>query len=283
MNLHSFTRHKSSFASAVIASAITYGGLFVPGADAAMYSAYASTPALTSVAPAANGGIWVQGLDGGTTALGDAPVFDSVAASGTIVGRPQGDGYWIVTPDGTISARGAAPDLCGGSFQACGKPAHSVDIVDAASTPDGRGIVAVGRDGEVWTAGFATNYGDARKGLGDELATGIAMTPDGGYYIVGSKGGVFAIGPGTPFHGSLGGKNKRQITGIAVCTTKDADGNAHADGYWLVDETGGISAFNAPFHGSSGGNGHDVTGIAATLDGQHYMWVDAKGNVTRPA
>ena len=80
---------------------------------------------LTSIAPAPSGGFWFQrdgrrtGVASGTYAVDGAPEFASVALPGTIVGIPGRIGYWVMTQDGQIYARGDAPELCNGELSNC--------------------------------------------------------------------------------------------------------------------------------------------------------------------
>lgn len=245
-----------------------------------------SDQVLTSIAAAPGGGYWTQ------TDRMD-PVFEGVSRTeahdgavdlgtsdtrGSIVSRSQG-GYWIVGFNGEIVAKGAAPELCGGDLSTCSgfkKDMETKQIVAAAATPSGKGLYAVGRDGAVWTAGDAISHGDV---IGDgAVPTGIATTPEGGYYIVMHDGGVHARN--ATFYGSTGGTppGGHEVTGIAV--SRDAAGRT--DGYWLVATDGGVHPFgSAPFLGSTGGDngGSRVLGIAATHDGEHYAWVHHSGRV----
>jgi hypothetical protein len=260
---------------------------------------------LTSIAAApgeywfsAHGGFWVQvdsffgKYPGGTFANEGAPTFENVPVRGTIASIPGRKGYWVVTEDGTIHARGDAPQLCDGLLSACsGYPklplAYHV-IVAAAATPSGLGLWAVDRMGGVWTAGDAQSYGNATGEIG-AVPTGIAATPSGkGYYIVKNDGGVFAFGDAV-FHGSTGGNPPagRKITGMAL----SFDDWGKVNGYWLVGEDGGIHTFGyAPFWGSSGGDngGNRVTGIvsfpapdstARSQATRGYAWVFEHGQV----
>ena len=67
----------------------------------------------------------------------------------------------------------------------------------------------------------------------------------GGYWLVGSDGGVFSFN--APFLGSTGGIRLNQPV---VSMQATADGQ----GYWFVAADGGIFAYgDAPFKGSMGG------------------------------
>ena len=96
----------------------------------------------------------------------------------------------------------------------------------------------------------------------------------GQYWLVGSDGGVFALG-GAPFYGSMGGRTlNAPIVGIATTPV--------GDGYWLVASDGGIFAFGgAAFLGSMGGSplNSPIVGMAAGGNGVGYYLVAADGGV----
>ncbi len=67
----------------------------------------------------------------------------------------------------------------------------------------------------------------------------------GGYWLVGSDGGIFAFG--APFLGSTGSIHLNQPV-VAMQSTADGQG------YWFVASDGGIFSYgDAPFRGSMGG------------------------------
>ena len=77
---------------------------------------------------------------------------------------------------------------------------------------------------------------------------GMALTPgSGGYWLVGSDGGVFAFG--ATFAGSMGAAFlAAPVVGMSA-PPPDVSG-----GYWEVSTDGGVFAFGgAPFYGSTGG------------------------------
>jgi hypothetical protein len=86
---------------------------------------------------------------------------------------------------------------------------------------------------------------------------GIAATPSGGgYWLVGSDGGIFSFGD-AKFFGSMGGQPlNKPIVGIASTagSVNPSSGSIVGDGYWLVASDGGVFNFgNAGFMGSMGG------------------------------
>ena len=135
-------------------------------------------------------------------------------------------------------------------------------------------------------AGASTGYGPRFANLGETLygytgqtirepAVGMTPTPDaGGYWLVGTDGGVFAFGD-AQFLGSTGGIHLNQpIVGMA----QTPDG----DGYWLVASDGGIFSFgDARFFGSTGGIHLNlpIVGMAPTPDGGGYWLVASDGGI----
>jgi N-acetylmuramoyl-L-alanine amidase len=104
---------------------------------------------------------------------------------------------------------------------------------------------------------------------------GMASTPSGGgYWMVGSDGGVFSYGD-AKFYGSEGGVHlNKPVVGMAA--TPDGGG------YWLVAADGGVFSFgNARFWGSTGHMvlNKPVVGMAATQDGGGYWLVAADGGI----
>jgi hypothetical protein len=90
---------------------------------------YLKPDILTSIAAAPGGGFWLQIQDdyafstptppGYTVPYEGAPAYDDVYHAGLIAAVPGTVGYWVVTRDGKINARGGAPTLCNGSLATC--------------------------------------------------------------------------------------------------------------------------------------------------------------------
>ncbi len=117
--------------------------------------------------------------------------------------------------------------------------------------------------------------GSAGGGHLNRPVVGMTMAPaSGGYWLVGSDGGIFAYG-GAAYRGSMGGSRLNEpIVGMAAT----ADGG----GYWLVASDGGIFAFgDAAFLGSMGGSrlNAPIVGMAATADGGGYWLVATDGGI----
>jgi len=103
----------------------------------------------------------------------------------------------------------------------------------------------------------------------------MAETPGGGgYWEVGSDGGIFNFGDAT-FHGSTGSLHlNAPVVGMAA--TQDGGG------YWLVASDGGVFNYgDAGFYGSAGSIHLDkpIVGMAATPDGKGYWLVASDGGV----
>jgi hypothetical protein len=104
---------------------------------------------------------------------------------------------------------------------------------------------------------------------------GMTPTPDGGgYWMVGSDGGVFSSGD-AGFFGSTGGLHlNKPVVGMAA--TPDGGG------YWFVASDGGIFAYgDAQFYGSMGGTplNKPIVGMAATPSGHGYWLVASDGGI----
>ena len=104
---------------------------------------------------------------------------------------------------------------------------------------------------------------------------GMAATPDGGgYWLVGSDGGIYAYGDAA-FYGSAGALTlNAPIVGMAATS----DGK----GYWLVASDGGIFNYgDAAFFGSRGGQplNAPIVGMAATPGGGGYWLVASDGGI----
>jgi hypothetical protein len=122
----------------------------------------------TSIAAAPNGGFWVQ-VDNGETnsytlAIDGAPQYENVPDPGSIIAVPGTNGYWVVSLDGYIYARGGAPTLCAGNpgrlTRCSGYEPSRGGITAAAASPNGEGLWAVddpatcGRRGTLFRTGM---------------------------------------------------------------------------------------------------------------------------------
>jgi hypothetical protein len=101
----------------------------------------------------------------------------------------------------------------------------------------------------------------------------MATSPDGGgYWLVGSDGGVFSFGDAR-FHGSA---STLHLRAPIVSITTDCQ----TGGYWLAAADGGVFAFDAPFKGSAAGLvGLHVVGLASTPSGNGYWLASSNGRL----
>jgi len=147
------------------------------------------------------------------------------------------------------------------------------EVIDAATTPDGRGYWLVASDGGIFSFGDAPSLGSMGGRHLNAPIVGMAPTPTGtGYWEVAADGGIFAFN--APFLGSRGGLPlNRPIVGMV----------ASGRGYMMVASDGGIFNFGNPFYGS-GGTSAPILAAAPSTDGSGhpngYWTLDSLGDVT---
>ena len=193
-----------------------------------------------------------------------------LAGGDRLAATADGQGYWIVTPAGTITDYGTAVNYGSMAGHHLNQP-----IVAIASTPDGKGYWLVASDGGVFTFGDATFYGSTGNIHLNQPIVGITSTPDGqGYWMVASDGGVFSFGDAA-FHGSTGNiRLNKPVVGMGATPS--------GQGYWLVASDGGVFTFgDAVFHGSTGNIrlNQPIMGMASTRDGNGYWLVASDGGI----
>ena len=189
-------------------------------------------------------------------------------------------GYWLVGSDGGIFTFGSAQ-----FYGSTGSLTLQRPVVGITPTSDLGGYWLVASDGGVFTFGDAGFYGSipglgfapAGNGTAKELnAPIVGMVPSsdgGGYFMVGSDGGVFAFGD-AKFEGSCPGIGG--CSGAAVTVMPDATGN----GYWLVTATGHIYTFgDAAYYGAPGPQSVPVTSAVRTADGKGYWILFSNGAI----
>ncbi len=189
-------------------------------------------------------------------------------------------GYWLVGSDGGIFSFGSAQ-----FYGSTGSLKLQRPVVGITPTANDAGYWLVASDGGVFTFGNAAYYGSI-PGLGyapagsasakrlDAPIVGMVPTADGGgYFMVGSDGGVFSFGD-AKFEGSCPGMGG--CSGAAVAVMPDSTGH----GYWLVTATGHVYTFgDAPYYGAPGPQRSPVTSAVRTTDGQGYWILLANGTV----
>jgi hypothetical protein len=197
------------------------------------------------------------------------------------LGQAGTHGYWLVGSDGGIFTFGSAQ-----FYGSAGALKLQRPVVGITPTSDLGGYWLVASDGGIFTFGDAGFFGSipglgfapAGTGAAKELnAPIVGMVPSsdgGGYFMVGSDGGVFAFGD-AKFEGScpsIGG-----CSGAAVTVMPDATGN----GYWLVTATGHIYTFgDAAYYGAPGPQSVPVTSAVRTADGKGYWILFSNGVIT---
>ena len=212
---------------------------------------------------------------------GDGNYSSSVSSAQPLtIANGGAHGYWLVGSDGGIFSFGSAQ--FSGSTGSLTLQRPVVGIVPTS----GHGAYWLdASDGGVFSFGNARFYGSipglglhpAGSGLPNSLdAPIVGMVPsfdDGGYFMVGSDGGVFAFGD-AHFAGSCPGIGG--CSGAAVAVMPDASGN----GYWLVTQTGNVYTFgDAAYDGAPGNTGSPVTSAVRTPDGNGYWILTANGTV----
>ncbi len=218
-------------------------------------------------------------VSGGTTppvvtppaVAGSAPTPTSALAGGDrLAATADGQGYWIVGTNGSVTAYGSATNYGSMAGHVLNQP-----IVGVAATPDGKGYWLVATDGGIFSFGDAQFFGSTGNLKLNKPIVGITGTPDGkGYWMVASDGGVFSFGDAY-FYGSTGNiKLNKPIVGMAS--------NPNGTGYWLVASDGGIFSFGgATFYGSTGNIklNKPVMGMAADRSGHGYWLVASDGGI----
>jgi hypothetical protein len=215
--------------------------------------------------------------------------YDDVTGSATVsagdasCGEFSNDGpasAFVVELDQYHSPGGGAPDVWASQFD-CTNPAFDISgtiAYNIVPTDPQNGYYLFGQAGEI--AGFGNdNYltylnGAQYYNLNAPIVA-MSPTPDGGgYWMVGTDGGVFSSGD-AGFYGSTGNiQLNKPVVGMAA--TPDGKG------YWFVASDGGIFAYgDAAFYGSRGGQplNKPIVGMAATPDGKGYWLVASDGGI----
>jgi NlpC/P60 family len=161
----------------------------------------------------------------------------------------------------------------GVSMAAAATPSQPNVAVPHDSQNPGDNFWLASSSGSVWNFGKTQNFGSAVNV--SHPIVGITPTKDdGGYWLVGSDGGIFAFGD-APYEGSTGAiVLNKPIVGMAA--TPDGGG------YWLVASDGGIFAFgDAGFYGSTGAIhlNKPIVGMVPTSDGHGYWLVASDGGI----
>ncbi len=248
-----------------------------------------SAGATTGVPP----GYWLVAGDGGIFSFG-APFFGNPMTKGPdiclspvesnpssckgLATTDSGNGYWLVSSE-TFEGGTSAMASGFGDAQLLPNPAPLAglnrQVVGAATTGHGTGLLLVAADGGVFTYGSATFFGSEAGAMNVTPMVGISTNPSiVGYWLVGANGGVHPFGAAV-FYGDM---SRLPLNAPVVGMTATPDGG----GYWLVAADGGVFAFgDAPFLGSMAGHhlNAPVVGMTATPDGGGSWLVAADGGV----
>jgi hypothetical protein len=206
-----------------------------------------------------------------------SPTLDLVELG---LGQAGTHGYWLVGSDGGIFTFGSAQ-----FYGSTGALSLQRPVVGITPTSDLGGYWLVASDGGVFTFGDAGFFGSipgmgfapagtgAAKKLNAPIVGMVPSSNGGGYFMVGSDGGVFAFGD-AKFEGSCPGIGG--CSGAAVTVMPDATGN----GYWLVTATGHIYTFgDAAYYGAPGPQSVPVTSAVRTADGKGYWILFSNGAI----
>ena len=209
---------------------------------------------------------------------GDANSSGSAGTTGISVGPPHG--YWLVGSDGGIFSFGAAQ-----FHGSTGSLKLQRPVVGIVPTRDDNGYWLDASDGGIFSYGDSQFYGSipglgihpSGSGLPNSLdAPIVGMVPsadDGGYFMVGADGGVFAFGD-AHFAGAA------PASAAARCGRR-GDAGREGGGYWVVTQTGHVYTFgDAPYYGAPGPQGVAVTSAVRTPDGRGYWILFANGAIS---
>jgi len=222
-------------------------------------------------------GSWVKVNDGGSNAewkvitgfgslIFSSPFAYAHAANETIepAAPPPASG-WMLTSGGDAVAFGGAT-----SFSA----AKGKSIVNAAATPNGRGMRMLTKTGAVYSAGDATLFGDASALLNkQEQAVSIFDSRDGaGYYIITSKGRVLNFGDAQSLATTASPTSASDVAAAAQTPSRN--------GYLTVTACGAITtAGDAQSPSSVPAAKCDVVGAAIPTSGTGAWVLHADGHV----
>lgn len=196
-----------------------------------------------------------------------------------IESTPSNRGYWVLDNLGNIGAFGDATSALGGVTITL-DPGEEVSTMSATSS--GAGYWIFTSKGRALAFGDASDFGDLfdvtdangnalAEVLNGPIIDSVATPTGGGYWMVGSDGGVFTFGDAA-FFGSMGGQPLNSpVNGLVP----DPDNV----GYWLVAGDGGVFAFEADFRGSMGGQPLNAPVVGMVSYGNGYLMVGADGGV----
>lgn len=174
------------------------------------------SPVPTSTVPATSPGhrgghgYWLVGQHGQVYSfgLGRSATSPHVPASTTVAAiapTPDDKGYWLVSTTGQVFSAGDAHFYGDLSGLAAGVPGAGATrqlanpVIGIVPSPDGRGYLLVGANGEVLTFGDAQSAGTcALHGGCSGTVVSAVSGPTGGYWLVTASGRVYAYGGARP-------------------------------------------------------------------------------------
>jgi hypothetical protein len=210
-----------------------------------------------------------------TAASGTTVTFLAALFDPTQTGTPTGSVTWQVSGSAGVAScnEGSTTQLVvnqGGTMNA---------TCEVAATGPGTIVVSESYGGDVSYTVAASNTQTVTVSAPVVLPPPPVTPPTtpaaNGYDMVGSDGGVFALGSAT-YEGSLPGDGLHVNDIVGLASTPDGKG------YWLVGRDGGVFAFGtAAFDGSMGGAhlNQPIVGMQATPDGGGYWLVGADGGI----
>ena len=187
-------------------------------------------------------------------------------------GQISGQGYWVVTANGSIYSFGTA-----GYHGGMGGRRINAPITGSEATTTGNGYWELGRDGGIFSFGDAAFHGSTGAMRLNKPVNGMERTTTGhGYWLVADDGGIFSFGD-APFYGSTGAIHlNKPVIGM--------ERTASGHGYWLVASDGGIFSYgDAKFYGSAGDKhlapGSAVVAMQRTPTGHGYWLLRRDGYI----
>jgi hypothetical protein len=206
---------------------------------------------------------------GTARSFGGLPTKDLRSPVVAIASSHDGQGYWLVSANGTVFKFGDAHHYGSASAKQLG--VHH--IVAMAATPDGKGYWLLADDGALFKFGDAHVYGSASGKKLHQHVLAMAVTPDGkGYWLVTSDGAVFKFGDAHLY--SSGPVKHLRGHVVAMATTPGGLG------YWLVSSDGAVFKYGDA-HRFGSATGKDIVAMASTPSGKGYWLVASDGAVYR--
>jgi hypothetical protein len=222
-------------------------------------------------------GYWVLGRDTGLFTFGNAPFLGGAmevpAPASSMASTPSGNGYWLLSANGRVSAYGDAVNYGSTENMRLNAPAVRLE-----PTRSGKGYWIQAADGGIFSFGDAAFYGSTGGMKLNSPVISMSATPTGkGYWLLAGDGGVFTFGDG----GFFGSTGNMKLNAPVVSMAPHPSGQ----GYWLQARDGGIFTFgeSVNFYGSVPGlklkGTADTVQIRSTPTGEGYYVLGADGGI----